>query len=736
MKTLKLEIVLIVLNIAVALGVGITMYTQYKNALVDGYEMTLRTAARLVVEQYPVVNDTAWIYNEGAVSSAAYWDLTHDVEKIAAVFNINYIYLLQNNNGAYRFLFSSEYETKNELFSIWNEAPPEVAAAYTTRTPQITAPYTDTFGTFVSLFYPVFNNGAVVSVLGVDLDIQSVNTLLWRSLRSLGIALVIALGLTIIAGSILSLYVSAMIVKPITTITRSLKDISEGDGDLTKRLNLSRSDKIGEMGRFFDLTMDKISAMVGLTQSSTERIKEISTQLSENASLTDNEVRTISNSVTQMVETSAAQSAAVSQTEASVAEIHRVSLNLNSAIETQSAAVIKSSSSIEQMVTNIRSVSEILEKNSALIKELVGGFEQSADGVYQANDTLKAIAGDSENLFEAISLIQTIAQQTNLLSMNAAIEAAHAGEIGKGFAVVADEIRKLAENSSIQGKVITKGLKTLKMQISSAVNVSNTSQERFFHILELLGQVGSQETIIENAMFAQKADSEQILIAIREINDITATVQGSSKQLQNANTVITNEMKNLVSANSNTNMRLKDITGNTDRIILSIRFLEGVIEKTITCVKELAADITKFKVLKSAVDYVIPDLTGKKILLVEDTEINRAIVEEMMADTHVLIDEAVDGQKGVDAFKASPVGYYSCILMDIRMPNMNGYEATRLIRGLNRSDAKRIPIVAFSISSSAQDLDEGKAAGMSDYLPKPIDPRELMRILQRNVEKR
>jgi CheY-like chemotaxis protein/nitrogen-specific signal transduction histidine kinase len=129
----------------------------------------------------------------------------------------------------------------------------------------------------------------------------------------------------------------------------------------------------------------------------------------------------------------------------------------------------------------------------------------------------------------------------------------------------------------------------------------------------------------------------------------------------------------------------------------------------------------------------IPDLSGKRILLVEDVEINRAILIELLTDTHVKFDEAENGEEAVIIFNKAPHGYYDLIFMDVRMPLLDGYEATRQIRQLKRPDAKTIPIVAMTADAYKEDIDKALASGMNGHLAKPIDISAVMKMLMEKL---
>ncbi|GHU38887.1 hypothetical protein FACS1894105_13240 [Clostridia bacterium] len=133
-------------------------------------------------------------------------------------------------------------------------------------------------------------------------------------------------------------------------------------------------------------------------------------------------------------------------------------------------------------------------------------------------------------------------------------------------------------------------------------------------------------------------------------------------------------------------------------------------------------------------DLGTPDLSGKHILCVEDIEINRIVLVEMLQDTNAIIEEAVDGVEAVRMFEKSPVGYYSFIFMDLLMPNMSGHDAARTIRSLDRPDSKTIPIFALSANAYPDDVKQAVESGMNGHIAKPLDLDKALHILSDNVK--
>jgi len=237
---------------------------------------------------------------------------------------------------------------------------------------------------------------------------------------------------------------------------------------------------------------------------------------------------------------------------------------LDSWIEKQAESINQTSSAVEQMSANISSVSNILNENNRVMESLLAASGEGTSGIQRVMEIMKDLVTNSEVLQDASKMILTIASQTNLLAMNASIEAAHAGRSGQGFAVVADEIRKLAENCSTQGKSISKVLKELQQEINNATALTGQSQTKFENIAALVDQARQQGQTIGHAMNEQKTGSTQILEATHQIQEATRNVKDWAKIITESSLQIPVAVGELESETAIMSKAINDLMGSIE----------------------------------------------------------------------------------------------------------------------------------------------------------------------------
>jgi methyl-accepting chemotaxis protein len=318
-------------------------------------------------------------------------------------------------------------------------------------------------------------------------------------------------------------------------VIEQLENLSSAKKDLTRRIFICSVDEVGTVAGMVNSFCENMESGMKEIKGGQGELSVSGLQLEKHASGMASSLERVSRVVEQVQARTDEQQQSVTEASAAVRRIAKSIETLDKSISVQAASMGQASSAVEEMIGNITSIGGLTDKMTLQFKTVDDAATEGSAIQRESGIRISEIVDQSQALQQANRIIATIAAQTNLLAMNAAIEAAHAGDAGRGFSVVADEIRKLAENSSDESRKIGAELKQIVETIDHIVKNAGALEQSFAHVSARVHDTGILALNVDSAIKEQRDGAAQVLEALKVMNEVTVQVSAGSAEMSNGN---------------------------------------------------------------------------------------------------------------------------------------------------------------------------------------------------------
>jgi len=404
----------------------------------------------------------------------------------------------------------------------------------------------------------------------------------------------LAMMLVLLAGTVLlALLLAGQIVRSVKSIAGDIAYMREGD--LTREFTVRTRDEIGKLANNLNEFVLSLKSSIGNVQSvSAEnvRMKESLIVTTEQTSASTTEITANTESINHQISMLDSNLANSSKAVESIGESIRT---LNEQIQEQMAMVEESTASVTEMIASIDHVTNTADKRREATDRLVATVASGGKKMHATFEIVNQINESVGSIKDITSIIEGISSQTNLLAMNAAIEAAHAGDAGRGFSVVADEIRKLAEASSTNSQEIAKILKVIVDRISEATSAGATMDGAFKEIEREVKDLSASLAEIFASMNELRSGGSQILEAMTVLQEVSTNVKGGSNTINNSSTEIRSTMAAVQHVSSQVRGGMVEIAHGIREISTAVGNVLSIAGRLGELSESLNSDLTKFK---------------------------------------------------------------------------------------------------------------------------------------------